>query len=64
MYQIGVSWIPEPQLQYQIDGSEYECIGNRNRVFAPSKVYHAAGEDKWITRGRVEDKGQRCRAPC
>jgi crotonobetainyl-CoA:carnitine CoA-transferase CaiB-like acyl-CoA transferase len=49
MYQNGVGLIPEPILKVQIDGKDYERIGNRHPWKAPSNCYRAAGEDRWLT---------------
>lgn len=48
MYQIGVSLIPEPILQVQIDGKDWARIGNEDRIDVPSNLYAARGDDSWI----------------
>jgi benzylsuccinate CoA-transferase BbsF subunit len=48
MYQIGVALVPEPILAYQVDGTDWGRIGNRDRVNAPSGVYPASGTDRWV----------------
>jgi crotonobetainyl-CoA:carnitine CoA-transferase CaiB-like acyl-CoA transferase len=48
MYQIGVTIIPEPLLQYQVDGNDYERMGNHDRWKAPSQAYRAQGDDRWL----------------
>jgi formyl-CoA transferase len=48
MYQIGAALIPEPMLQLQADGSDWERIGNEHRTLAPYNVYPAGDDDAWI----------------
>ncbi len=48
MYQVGAALIPEALLQYQIDGTEPERIGNEHAQFVPSNVYPCLGEDRWL----------------
>ncbi|VTU45673.1 Succinyl-CoA:(R)-benzylsuccinate CoA-transferase subunit BbsF (plasmid) [Variovorax sp. SRS16] len=48
MYQVGAALIPEALLQYQIDGSEPQRIGNEDAVHVPSDAYLCAGEDRWV----------------
>jgi len=45
MYQIGAALIPEPMLQLQADGSDWERIGNEHRTLAPYNLYPAGGDD-------------------
>ncbi|GAA5236891.1 CoA transferase [Verticiella sediminum] len=48
MYQVGVAMIPEALLQYQIDGTEPERIGNEDAQHVPSDAYPCAGDDRWV----------------
>jgi len=48
MYQVGVALIPEPILQVQIDGQDWQRIGNEDRVHVPSNLFAAKGDDSWI----------------
>jgi crotonobetainyl-CoA:carnitine CoA-transferase CaiB-like acyl-CoA transferase len=49
MYQVGAALIPEALLQYQVDGSEPERIGNEHAQHVPSNAYACAGDDRWVT---------------
>lgn len=57
MYQVGAALIPEALLQFQIDGTEPERIGNEHALHVPSNAYPAAGEDRWLAL-TVETDGQ------
>jgi crotonobetainyl-CoA:carnitine CoA-transferase CaiB-like acyl-CoA transferase len=57
MYQIGVTFLPEPILQYQIDGTDYERIANHHRWKAPHAAYKARGEDEWLAISIDSDEG-------
>lgn len=48
MYQVGAAMIPEPLLQWQIDGTEPARIGNEHPQHVPSNVYPCAGDDRWF----------------
>jgi crotonobetainyl-CoA:carnitine CoA-transferase CaiB-like acyl-CoA transferase len=48
MYQLGVAMMPEPFIQYQLDGTEPERIGNEHPEYVPSNLYKAQGSDQWI----------------
>ena len=48
MYQLGVAMMPEPFIQYQLDGTEPERIGNEHAEHVPSNLYRARGTDQWI----------------
>jgi crotonobetainyl-CoA:carnitine CoA-transferase CaiB-like acyl-CoA transferase len=48
MYQIGAAMIPEALLQWQLDSSEPERIGNEDALHVPSNVYPCAGDDRWF----------------
>ncbi len=48
MYQLGVAMMPEPFIQYQLDGTEPERIGNEHAEHVPSNLYKAKGTDQWI----------------
>lgn len=48
MYQLGVAMMPEPFIQYQLDGTEPERIGNEHAEHVPSNLYKAKGADQWI----------------
>jgi hypothetical protein len=48
MYQVGVAMIPEPLLQFQIDGTDMERIGNEDALHVPGDAYPCAGDDKWV----------------
>jgi len=48
MYQVGVAMIPEPLLQFQMDGTDMERIGNEDARHVPSDVYPCLGEDRWV----------------
>jgi crotonobetainyl-CoA:carnitine CoA-transferase CaiB-like acyl-CoA transferase len=48
MYQVGVAMIPEALLQYQLDGTEPQRIGNEHEQHVPSDAYRSAGEDRWV----------------
>ena len=48
MYQVGAALVPEPLLQYQIDGRQPGRIGNEHERFVPANAYPAKGEDRWI----------------
>ena len=57
MYQVGVAMIPEPLLQFQIDGCDLERIGNEDALHVPSNAYRCKGEDRWVALS-VESDGQ------
>ncbi|MEO5670380.1 MAG: CoA transferase [Ramlibacter sp.] len=57
MYQVGVALIPEPLLQYQLDGTQPERIGNEDALHVPSNAYPCAGDDRWVAM-TVETDGQ------
>jgi crotonobetainyl-CoA:carnitine CoA-transferase CaiB-like acyl-CoA transferase len=48
MYQVGAAMIPEALLQYQLDGTEPQRIGNEHERHVPSDAYPSAGEDRWV----------------
>lgn len=48
MYQLGVAMMPEPFIQYQLDGTEPERIGNEHPEHVPSNLYKTQGSDQWI----------------
>lgn len=48
MYQVGAALIPEALLQYQVDGTEPQRIGNEDDRHVPSNAYPCAGEDRWV----------------
>ena len=48
MYQVGAALIPEALLQYQLDGTEPQRIGNEDERHVPSDAYPAAGDDRWV----------------
>ena len=48
MYQVGAALIPEALLQYQLDGTEPQRIGNEDALHVPSNAYPCAGEDRWV----------------
>ena len=48
MYQVGTALVPEPILQVQADGTDWERIGNEHRSLAPYNLYPASGTDAWI----------------
>ncbi|MEY3672944.1 MAG: hypothetical protein RI904_2601 [Pseudomonadota bacterium] len=48
MYQLGVAMMPEPFIQYQLDGTEPDRIGNEHAEHVPSNLYKTKGCDQWI----------------
>jgi crotonobetainyl-CoA:carnitine CoA-transferase CaiB-like acyl-CoA transferase len=48
MYQVGAALIPEALLQYQVDGSEPQRIGNEDALHVPSDAYPCEGDDRWV----------------
>jgi crotonobetainyl-CoA:carnitine CoA-transferase CaiB-like acyl-CoA transferase len=48
MYQLGASLVPQPILQYQVDGSTPERTGNEHEEFVPYNLYQALGRDEWV----------------
>ncbi|MBG9387397.1 CaiB/BaiF CoA transferase family protein [Caenimonas aquaedulcis] len=48
MYQVGAALIPEALLQYQVDGTEPQRIGNEHELHVPSNAYPGAGDDRWV----------------
>lgn len=48
MYQVGAALVPEALLQYQVDGTQPQRIGNEHERFVPSNAYPAQGEDRWV----------------
>ena len=48
MYQLGIAMMPEPFIQYQLDGTEPERIGNEHAEYVPSNLYKTQGVDQWI----------------
>jgi crotonobetainyl-CoA:carnitine CoA-transferase CaiB-like acyl-CoA transferase len=48
MYQVGAALIPEALLQYQVDGTQPERIGNEHALHVPSDAFPCAGEDRWV----------------
>jgi crotonobetainyl-CoA:carnitine CoA-transferase CaiB-like acyl-CoA transferase len=48
MYQVGAALVPEALLQYQLDGTQPQRIGNEHLLHVPSNAYPAAGEDRWV----------------
>ena len=48
MYQVGAAMIPEALLQYQLEGTQPERIGNEDELHVPSDVYPCAGVDRWV----------------
>jgi crotonobetainyl-CoA:carnitine CoA-transferase CaiB-like acyl-CoA transferase len=48
MYQVGAAMIPEALLQYQIDGTEPQRIGNEHAQHVPSQAFACAGDDRWV----------------
>jgi len=48
MYQLGIAMMPEPFIQYQLDGTEPERIGNEHAEHVPSNLYKTQGVDQWI----------------
>ncbi len=48
MYQIGAALIPDALLQFQLDGTEPQRIGNEHERFVPSNTYPCQGEDRWV----------------
>ncbi len=48
MYQVGAAMIPEAMIQYQLDGTQPERIGNEDALHVPSDAYPCAGEDRWV----------------
>ena len=48
MYQVGAALIPEALLQYQLDGTEPQRIGNEDEWHVPSNAYPCAGDDRWV----------------
>jgi formyl-CoA transferase len=49
MYQVGVAMIPEALLQYQLDGTQPQRIGNEHEDHVPSDAYSCRGDDRWVT---------------
>ncbi|PZW38894.1 crotonobetainyl-CoA:carnitine CoA-transferase CaiB-like acyl-CoA transferase [Humitalea rosea] len=49
MYQVGVAMIPEALLQYQLDGTEPQRIGNEHEEYVPSDAFPCRGDDRWVT---------------
>jgi len=48
MYQVGVAMIPEALLQFQLDGTQPERIGNEDEWHVPSNAYPCRGQDRWV----------------
>ena len=48
MYQVGAALIPEALLQYQLDGTQPQRIGNEDELHVPSNAYPCAGDDRWV----------------
>ena len=48
MYQVGAALIPEALLQFQLDGTEPERIGNEHALHVPSNTYPCSGDDRWV----------------
>jgi crotonobetainyl-CoA:carnitine CoA-transferase CaiB-like acyl-CoA transferase len=48
MYQVGAALVPQALLQFQVDGTQPERIGNEHLLHVPSNAYPAAGEDRWV----------------
>ena len=48
MYQVGAALVPEALLQYQVDGTQPQRIGDEDERCVPSNVYPASGEDRWV----------------
>ncbi|MBU1361371.1 MAG: CoA transferase [Gammaproteobacteria bacterium] len=48
MYQVGAALVPEALLQYQVDGTQPERIGNEHSRFVPSNAYRVEGDDRWV----------------
>ena len=56
MYQIGAALVPEPVLQVQENGEDWERLGNAHRSLAPYNLYPARGEDAWIAISVTSDE--------
>jgi crotonobetainyl-CoA:carnitine CoA-transferase CaiB-like acyl-CoA transferase len=48
MYQLGAVTMPEPLLQWQLDGCDPQRIGNEHALHVPSNLYPAQGVDQWV----------------
>lgn len=48
MYQVGAALVPEALLQFQVDGTQPQRIGNEHDQFVPGNAYAARGEDRWL----------------
>jgi crotonobetainyl-CoA:carnitine CoA-transferase CaiB-like acyl-CoA transferase len=48
MYQVGAALVPEALLQFQVDGTQPQRIGNEHEHFVPSNAYPVQGEDRWV----------------
>ena len=55
MYQVGAALIPQALLQFQLDGSEPQRIGNEDEWHVPSNAYPCAGDDCWVALSVVDD---------
>ena len=55
MYQVGAAMIPEALLQYQLDGTQPQRIGNEDARHVPSDAYPCRGEDRWVAISAHDD---------
>lgn len=56
MYQIGAALVPEPMLEVQENGEDWERLGNAHRSLAPYNLYPACGDDAWIAISATSDE--------
>ncbi|MFE7416843.1 CaiB/BaiF CoA transferase family protein [Rhodococcus sp. NPDC057529] len=55
MYELGVSVMPEAILRRQVDGSEYERVGNDEIDALASGVVACAGDEQWLAFSATTD---------
>ncbi len=56
MYQVGSALVAEAILQYQVDGTDIERMGNEDSINVPSNIYKAKGEDRWVAISNKSDE--------
>ncbi|REE75481.1 crotonobetainyl-CoA:carnitine CoA-transferase CaiB-like acyl-CoA transferase [Rhodococcus wratislaviensis] len=56
MYELGVSVMPEAILRHQVDGKEYERVGNDEIDALASGVVSCAGDEEWLAFSATTDE--------
>ena len=49
LWEASAGLLPEPLLEYEMNGLETPRDGNRHPHMAPHGVYHCAGDDRWVS---------------